>query len=695
MTHVIRYEASLLLSDDRPLRTVSFHPEPLDGFAHAVAQALPGEYVGMVVDCLPVSFRALRRRVRGTNPSGWGAALSQVAGVGGRGTPAPALGTVEGSVARHEVREQASRLVAAPPILSLQVLIRAESPDRRRAIRLAREMGAGLAVFAEENRWRLHRVRWWDAPLFDHRWRTGRFAPRRRQLAPLGEVVGLVKPPTAACTGPVVRSVAGIGGVPDGMARWDGGADLLPIGEIETPDGWTPVAVRKRDTLFTSVSGRAGFGKTEACLNQFVAAVRGGDGGWYLDPHADALARMKPYLCERSVAERLVEINLAVDTEVIPTWNLLSMTIEKRAYGTDPTSPKIMQAMERKASALTQSFAAGVTWTGANTRALNLTEQAAGALLELALRLPDDLCPTVFQMTSMLGNERWRERVLPFLTPRRQEFWTERLGRQTGGDSAITPVTNLIDRLYASAPVRALFGSPTSTFDPRRAIDNGEVVLLCPSANELIGGMVSCFMVYGLLAAVLSRRDQPVEQRRLVWAWLDEAQSYDKDTGGSIAAGIEQGRKYGLRATVMSQSPLRLSEDTRRALATNRSHVLTAAVSPEDAGYLARQMNGQINPSDLVGLERYHLAGSVTIDGGHSDPFVVRGFSAEDLWEDVAHPERVWELNRYVRTEGAVTHRPLAEVLHEMADLDERIAAALEVSARPQPVGRRSLRTGG
>ena len=61
------------------------------------------------------------------------------------------------------------------------------------------------------------------------------------------------------------------------------------------------------------------------------------------------------------------------------------------------------------------------------------------------------------------------------------KYWSLRFPKLS--PEAITPVTNLIDRLRSSANVAALFGSSRSTYDVRRAMDQGLVVLACPAGT--------------------------------------------------------------------------------------------------------------------------------------------------------------------------------------------------------------------
>src|SRR5262249_35730937 len=148
-----------------------------------------------------------------------------------------------------------------------------------------------------------------------------------------------------------------------------------------------------------------------------------------------------------------------------PGWNLFGLT--------DRTPSEASARVD----AFVDALAAALGWDERNTRALNLATQSAQALTELALALPPALAPTIFEVPTLLSDEAWLQAALPRLSPATRSFFTDRFPALPG--EAITAVTNLLDRLRASRSVAALLGSPVSTYDARRAMANGWIVLAC------------------------------------------------------------------------------------------------------------------------------------------------------------------------------------------------------------------------
>jgi hypothetical protein len=304
---------------------------------------------------------------------------------------------------------------------------------------------------------------------------------------------------------------------------------VIPLGWVKTRTGRRTVGVRTDDTFFAYMSGRSRYGKTETAIGQFVALARAGHGGLFLDPHADAIAEIKTYLTDPGIRERVVEIDLSdrKTTNNQPGWNLFGLT--------DRTP---IDAATR-VDAFVDALAAALGWDERNTRALNLATQSAQALTELALTLPPESAPTIFEVPTLLSNDEWRQAVMPRLSPATRGFFADRFPSLPG--EAITAVTNLLDRLRASRSVAALLGSPVSTYDARRAMANDLIVLACPGSGSTRDRLVANLLVYDVLHAARARAAMPLSARKPFWVFLDELQTYE---GPNLPA-LEQSAKYG------------------------------------------------------------------------------------------------------------------------------------------------------
>lgn len=682
---VARAELVLARASHEPLREAGLDPDPLAAFARALSglRTESGERAEVAIDLLPVTAagrrrarkRLLRRVRREQRAERERASLRDALSLGSsdRGPALPAE-LIDRQAAQAALRQKLGR---SEPMFCPQVLIRASSPDRGAAKLRVEGLLAAFDAFAGENHFRVSGLGLgglvfagadapWRRGRFERRLRSGRFAPARKRLVTATEIAGLLKPPSAKCAAPnVLRSGGMMAPPPPGLPTFAGQSQLLPLGRV-TEDGRERLAgVPLADTFFSYTAGRTRYGKTETAIGQFLHLAQSGHGCFFLDPHADALEKIKPYLTGAELVERVVEVNLA-DTERQPGWNLFA------AAGESP------QRAQDRVDAVVDSFASALRWDETNTRALNLITQASQALCELARQLPPELAPTLFQVPTLLGNEEWRAAVLRFVSPPTRAFFYERFPRLAA--EAITPVTNLIDRLRVSPPVAALLGSPTSSYDVRAAMDEGKIVLACPGQGSVRDRLVANFLVYDLLHAAKSRASIPPERRRPFYVFLDEVQTYDGASSGNLAALLEQSAKYGVRALLFNQSPERLTAQTLNAITTNRSHLSTTALGAKAAGLIAREWSGRVDPQTITALPRYAFCASVTLNAEVSPPFLVRGVAVEELLPDAAHPEEVAELEAAI--DAGMGRRSPAEAVARLDAHDRAILAHLRAGAK-------------
>jgi hypothetical protein len=669
---IARAELVLARPSSEPLRAAGLEPDPLAAFARAIAALDPaaGDTATVNIDLLPVTpgkrrrlrRRLLRRARRDHRPPGESPSETLADAVGGedrRRGGAPPADLVERWIGRHALTR---KLGSPDPLFEIQILVRIASPVPGRAKAQLAAVLAGFDVLAGENHLRVAGLRipgvafiGSDVPgrrgRFDRRLATGLFRPVRRRVVTATEIAGWLKPPSVQCVAPnVVRSGGAVPPAPPTLPTFSGQAQLLPLGKVETEQGERMVGVPLRDTFFFYMAGRSRFGKTETGVGQFLHLARSGRGCLFLDPHVDAIQRIKTYLTDEGLRDRVVEINLADPTQQ-PGWNLFAVAGRppERAAG--------------QVDAVVDAFASALRWDQVNARALNLTTQAAQALIDLARQLPPELAPTIFEIPVLLSDDDWRAAVLPHVSAPTRQFFTQRFPKLP--PEAITPVTNLIDRLRVSPATAALLGNPTATYDIRAAMDRGQIVLVCPGSGSARDQLLANFVVYDVLHAAKTRSDLPPDRRREFYIWLDEVQIYDGASSGTLAALLEQVAKFGVRALLLNQNPERLTAATRDAVTTNRSHLLTTALNASGAKLIAREFGGEVAPEVIGQLPRFHSIGTVTFDGEISPPFRLHGAPVEELFPDACHPEDVPALDAAIDRN---THRvPVAQTLDEIA----------------------------
>jgi hypothetical protein len=690
----VRVELRLAHEPGQPLGDPGLDPDPLQGIAGVLGSLHgPAEGAAVAIDLLaktPAQSRRFRRRLFKDAARKTG--VQSAAGFDGflgqhpRSGRLPATDTVD---RLFQTRALQRKLDASDPLFAAQILLCVRGRERAPVRALTHALLSCFDVFAGENHLRAAGLRFgglgflgadapWRRGRFDRRLASGRFAPARASVLCATEIAGLLKPPTARC---YVENVARSGGAipppPPGLPTYRGQSGLIPLGKVSDRGGERIVGVPVAGTFFAYMAGRSRYGKTETAIGQFIALARAGHGGLFLDPHADAINAMKPYLTDPGIRERVVEINLTDtdDERPAPAWNLFALERRTPAEAAG------------KVEAFVDALAAALRWDERNTRALNLATQAAQALVELALVLPSELAPTIFQVPTLLSDDEWRQAILPALSAGTRGFFEDRFPRLPA--EAVTAVTNLIDRLRAARPVAAFLGSPVSTYDARRAMDNRLIVLACPGSGSTRDRLVANLIVYDVLHSAKGRADIPPGLRSLFWLFCDEIQTYD---GPNFPVLMEEIAKYGGRAFLFNQNPERLTEATWNAVTTNRSHLLSSTVNAKAAGMIAREWPGQLDAKVITGLARYTYIASITHGDRATKPFLVHGVTARELHAEHHHPEQLGDLDAAI---AMTTRRErVAQTLAAHEQHDHNIRQAVEALRRPSGNGRQALSGG-
>jgi hypothetical protein len=669
----LRTELILAKASVEPLRRLDLDPDPLQPFAAAMAslRAEQGERATVCVDLLPSAGRRdsrLRRRLKreARRAHGQRRSLMELLDNERKRGPADPAELFERRMVGQALD---AKLRDAGPLFEAQILLCCEAGEKPRAKQAMQGLLAAFAPFSSGNWLRAAGLPIGDVvffgadnPLrrrgFDRRLATGLHRPARRQVLTAREVAGFLKPPNAHCVTENVLRSGTLLPAPPALPRFtEGDPEVIPLGHVSGESGKQLVGARTADTFFTYIAGRSRYGKTETAIAQFVHLARCGHGGLFLDPHGDALERIKPYLAEPKLARRVVEIDVGQGGDWnLPGWNLFELRGASTA------------AVEARVEAVVDAFASTMQWSEQSTRAINLTTQAAGALAHAARVLPPELSPTIFQLPTLLSDERWREAVLPFLPKASQRFWLDRFPLLA--EEAITPLTNLVDRLRGSTPMTALLGQSASTYRVREAMDEGWIVLAHPGSGGTRERLLANLLLFDLLHAAKGRAEIGTAERRPFWVFLDEVQTYDGVAAGNLAALLEQSAKFGLRAVVLNQNPERLNPQTLNALTTNRSHLLTSALNSHAAALLTKEWGRRINPEAVTQLDRYRFIAQVTDRGKLSKPFALEGIRVEDVVElpgsQADEP-----------SDGAVARTEASKVIEHLETLDERILAAL------------------
>ncbi|MDA1054818.1 MAG: DUF87 domain-containing protein, partial [Planctomycetota bacterium] len=249
---------------------------------------------------------------------------------------------------------------------------------------------------------------------------------------------------------------------------------------------------------------------------------------------------------------------------------------------------------------------------------------------------------TLVTVQRLLSDNTFRRRLLDRVRdPVVRGFWMEEFDRWKPNfqAEAIAPIQNKLGQFLAHPVLRSILDQPKSTVRLREIMDDGRVLLVNLSKGRIGddgSALLGALLVAGLQTAALSRADTPEDQRRDVFAYVDEFQNFATESFGTI---LSEARKYRLSLTVANQYLGQLDETTRTAVFGNIGSLLTFQVGADDAEFLTTQLGSDVREQDLLTLPRYTAYVRLLIDGLPGRPFsmqtippdVPRGSQAPDV----------------------------------------------------------------
>lgn len=207
--------------------------------------------------------------------------------------------------------------------------------------------------------------------------------------------------------------------------------------------------------------------------------------------------------------------------------------------------------------------------------------------------------------------------------PTVRTFFEKEYDRYSFGYRAdgVAAIQNKVGAFLADPILNRILTSSKSDIHIRAIMDEGKVLLVNLAKGRL--GEDSASLLGGLLVttiglAAFSRADISPEQRRDFFVYADEFQNF---TTLSVANMLSELRKYRIGFTIAHQFLHQLEPEVRHAVLGNAGTIIAFRVGAEDAPYLAREMVGTFDETDLVQLPNYRVYLKLMIDGTPSLPF--------------------------------------------------------------------------
>ena len=412
--------------------------------------------------------------------------------------------------------------------------------------------------------------------------------------------------------------------------------------------------LRRDRSRHVYIIGQTGAGKSGLLELMALSDVFYNQGYCIIDPHGDFAIDNLKFVPESRVQD-VVYFNPA-DTAFPVAFNPLEVTDPSR-------KPNICSEV---IGVLKRMF--GDSWGPRLEHILRYT----------LLALLDRPEATLLDISRLLTDKEFRKETLEYCKDVTVlQFWKHEFGQwnEKQVNESIAPVLNKVGAFTANPIIRNIVGQPKSSFDIRKIMDEGKILVVNLSKG-LIGednaGILGSFLVTKVQLAAMSRSDIPrVEDRRPFYLYVDEFQNFATD---SFAVILSEARKYGLNLTVANQYVAQMTDTVRDAVFGNVGTTISFRVSPEDAPVLAKQFEPTFADSDLLQLNNRHFVISMIIAGEKVPAFSATTLSIPSTPKDnfdaiVAHSREYYARPRLeVEAEIRETIEQSEKYKRELAD---------------------------
>ena len=303
---------------------------------------------------------------------------------------------------------------------------------------------------------------------------------------------------------------------------------------------------------------------------------------------------------------------------------------------------------------------------------------------------------TLLDISRLLTDKDFRKETLEYCKDVTVlQFWKHEFGQWNDKqvNESIAPVLNKVGAFTANPIIRNIIGQPKSSFDIRKIMDEGKILVVNLSKG-LIGednaAILGAFLVTKVQLAAMSRSDIPdVKDRRPFYLYVDEFQNFATD---SFAVILSEARKYGLNLTVANQYVSQMTDSVRDAVFGNVGTTISFRVSADDAPILVKQFEPTFEVSDLLQLNNRHFIISMIINGEKVPAFSATTLSIPDTPKDnleaiIAHSREYFARPRMeVEKEIRETIEQSEKYKKELSDSGRQAEPRMTINTASTPV---------
>lgn len=354
------------------------------------------------------------------------------------------------------------------------------------------------------------------------------------------------------------------------------------------------------------IIGKTGVGKSSLIQNLALQDIYNGKGLAFLDPHGDPAN----WLLER-----------------IPPHRIEDVIYFNPADTTRPFGFNILEHRNEQEKHLNVNAFLGLMDKMFDPHQQGITgprfQQAVRNAMLTAMEFPG---MTLIEVVKIITDQPFADKLIPKLKDKIvRDYWEKQIAKTADFHKSeiLGYVTSKFEMFTTNRLTRNIFGQINSSFDVRKIMDEGKILIVNLSKGE-IGNENSQFiglnLVPKMLSAAMSRADLPEEQRRDFYLYVDEFQNFSTPDFAQI---LSEARKYRLNLVVANQYIAQMNENIRDAVFGNVGTLVSFKVGPTDAQFVENQFAPTFTAGDLQNIENRNAYVNLIVNGENPGAFSI------------------------------------------------------------------------
>jgi len=361
------------------------------------------------------------------------------------------------------------------------------------------------------------------------------------------------------------------------------------------------------------IIGKTGTGKSYLLQDMAIQDIKEGKGVCVIDPHGDLIDEIVKFIPPER-AEDVIYFDPSESSRPMGLNLLEAQTEDQKHFLTTSIINLMYKLYDPQRTGI-------------------IGPRFEHAVRNAMLTVMYDEGATFVEVVRVLTDAKYVQELLPKVQdPIIKRYWTDQIAQTSDfhKSEVLDYIVSKFGRFVTNRTMRNIIGQSKSSFDFRKVMDEGKILLINLSKGKLgeeNSSFLGLVLIPKILIAAMSRQEIPEEKRKDFFLYVDEFQNFATPDFATI---LSEARKYHLNLIVANQFIGQVEEEVKNAVFGNVGTLISFRVGVTDAAYLQREFQPVFTESDLINIDRFNIYMKTIVNNEPIPPFSV------DLTKDLS-----------------------------------------------------------